>query len=80
MWLHLDHPRETVTAEDPERIPAALERVDQAVTGGGLFAAGYIAYEAGAAFGLAAHDPDPDGPPILWFGLYDPGDRSPRPL
>ena len=34
------------------------------------YAAGYISYEAAAAYGLAVRAP-PRGLPLLWFGLYD---------
>jgi len=53
-------------AEVPERIAYIEEQV-----GKGMHAAGYIAYEAAAAFdpALAAHAPG--GIPILWFGLYN---------
>ena len=33
--------------------------------------AGYLAYEAAAAFGLRVREA-PDEPPLAWFGVYDP--------
>ena len=38
----------------------------------GCYAAGYVAYEAAAAFGLPTHAPRADGPPLVCFGLFEP--------
>ena len=62
-------------ARRAEDVAAALAEVERAVEGEGLLAAGYLAYEAGAAYALSTHPPDPDGPPLLWFGLF--GRRAP---
>lgn len=62
-------PLEIVAASAIADIPAAMERLARAKTGG-LHAAGYIAYEASPAFepGLPVrHDPSL---PLLWFGLF----------
>ena len=60
-----------------EIIPA-LSEIDKAVSDQGLYAAGFISYEAAAAFDLAVHHPEPEGLPLLWFGLYDqPSEGSP---
>lgn len=55
---------------------AALQEVETAVAQHHLYAAGFLSYEAGAAFGLDTHPPQPDAPPLLWFGLY----RQPEPI
>lgn len=54
-----------------EDVLPALERLDAAVHSG-LWAAGFIAYEAAPAFdaALTAHAPQ-SGLPLLWFGLFD---------
>ena len=64
-------PREVVTAYRLDEVLPALERVAAAVERG-LWAAGFLAYEAAPAFeeALTAHDPLP-GLPLLWLGLYD---------
>jgi para-aminobenzoate synthetase/4-amino-4-deoxychorismate lyase len=36
----------------------------------GLHVAGYLAYEAAAAFGLCVHPADDVGPPLVWFGVF----------
>lgn len=62
--------REARTAAD---VRACLREVDLAVRGRGLFAAGFIAYEAAQAFGFRTH-PFPAGElPLAWFALFPPG-------
>ena len=67
-WLRFDELVRVVTAVSPHQVMTALREVDTAVAQG-LYAAGFIAYEAAAAFDLAVHPPI-DGLPLLWFGLY----------
>ena len=54
----------------------------------GLHVAGYLAYEAAAAFGLSVHAAEPGGPPLVWLGVFEapetveapvthPGPRAP---
>ncbi len=71
-------PVEIVTTRRPEEVPVALEALRTA-TRGGLHAAGYLAYEAGAALEPKLACAGGAGP-LLWFGLFrgfreiDPGD------
>ncbi len=65
--LYVD-PAAIVVAHRPEQIPPALDRLRSAVAEG-LDAAGWLAYEAGAAFEPAAPARDTQGP-LLWFGLF----------
>lgn len=69
------HSQKTIKARRISEVIAALHRIDDAVSQG-AYAAGYLAYEAAAAFDPAF----PSGPlppwPILEFGLYD----KPTPL
>ncbi len=63
-------PVEIVVATRTEDVAPALARLRDAGARG-LHAAGYLAYEAGAALmprGLRARDGDT---PLLWFGLFD---------
>src|ERR1039458_7843737 len=70
-WLQFSHPREIVTAFTVADIVPGLERVENAVAQRGLYAAGFISYEAAPAFDLALTVKDSGGFPLLWFGLYD---------
>jgi para-aminobenzoate synthetase / 4-amino-4-deoxychorismate lyase len=62
--------REVVRADRVDEVPAALERVAAAASGG-AHAAGFVAYEAAPAFdpALATHPPDPRLP-LVWFSVW----------
>lgn len=61
--------REVVAAATPAEVLPALRRVEELVESG-LHAAGFIAYEAAAAFDpdLAVHPPG--NLPLLWFAIF----------
>ncbi|MBN8809220.1 MAG: aminodeoxychorismate synthase component I [Sphingomonas sp.] len=63
-------PVEVIAARNVAEVAPALERL-RAAGKRGLHAAGYLAYEAAAAFEPAVGDlPAPDLP-LLWFGLFE---------
>lgn len=82
-WLRLDFappgftaplvfrdPEEVVSAWSVEEVGPALAAV-QVATDAGLWAAGFVAYEAAPAFDPAmAVRPSPGGLPLVWFGLF----------
>ena len=69
--LCFTEPIEVIAAETVAEVIPALHRVQEA-NEAGLYAAGYIAYEAAPAFdsALTVH-PSIPGLPLLWFGLFD---------
>ena len=69
-WIELGEPIATLEATGPDTVPALLAAVDESAAAGYL-AAGYVAYEAAAAWGLPVHGDGPGGP-LAWFGLYRP--------
>jgi para-aminobenzoate synthetase/4-amino-4-deoxychorismate lyase len=69
-WRKFQQPVRVVTAVSPQDVLPALVELETAVHTEKLYAAGFIAYEAAAAFGLAVHPPL-DGLPLLWFGLFE---------
>jgi para-aminobenzoate synthetase/4-amino-4-deoxychorismate lyase len=71
-WLTFQNPVDVLVASRPDEVTVVLRAVETAVTQHNLYAAGFITYEAAAAFNLAVH-PAHDNLPLLWFGLY----RSP---
>jgi para-aminobenzoate synthetase/4-amino-4-deoxychorismate lyase len=73
-WLEFREPVRVVCVHEPREVLVALDEVETAVSTQNLYAAGFLAYEAAAAFGLAVHSPVNDMP-LLWFGLYE----RPRP-
>jgi para-aminobenzoate synthetase/4-amino-4-deoxychorismate lyase len=65
------NPVEIVSAHTHEEVRPALGRVERAAAEG-LYAVGFVAYEAAPAFDRALAVKRPAGDlPLLWFGLFD---------
>ncbi len=75
-WLIFRHPRRVVATHDLATVRPLMSDIERAVREQGLWAAGFLSYEAGPAFdaALAAHSPLGDVP-LLWFGLFDAPER-----
>lgn len=73
-WLYRD-PLQVLVADRMDAVLPVLATVDTAVNTQGVHAAGFIAYEAAAALGLATQ-PGLDSLPLVWFGLY----AAPQPV
>ncbi|MFC1976003.1 chorismate-binding protein [Chloroflexota bacterium] len=69
-WLHFQSPRKVIEAMCIEEVMPQLRLVEQMVQQHGLYAAGFISYEAAPAFDTALQVRSPDSFPLLWFGLY----------
>ncbi len=69
-WWSFTGFERAIVAHQADEVAAAVGEVEREVEEDGLLAAGYLAYEAAAAYGLSVHPPEPDGPPLLWFGLF----------
>ena len=67
-WLFRD-PERTIVAHDIHEVLPALRELEEAVSAG-AYAAGFLTYEAAAAFDLAVYERSSDGLPLLWFGIY----------
>lgn len=74
-WRRFERPVRVVTAHDPGDVREALAEVDRAVRGG-LYAAGFVTYEAAGAFGLPVRD-TPPALPLVCFGLFPPENVDP---
>ena len=71
LWLTFGNPAGLVTALTIGEVIPALREVEKAVNSKGLYAAGFLSYEAAPAFDTALKvRTDPSGFPLLWFGLY----------
>ncbi|GAB4164657.1 MAG: aminodeoxychorismate synthase component I [Candidatus Promineifilaceae bacterium] len=72
-WLLFQQPRQILVADKPAAVLPALRALEAAINQERLYAAGFLAYEAAAAFGLTVHPPDqmPARLPLLWFGIFD---------
>lgn len=86
--LLLTKPARILEAHAAREIPGLLREVE-ACQKRGLYVAGYLAYEAGATFGLATKNTAtrsaterlaPDALPLAWMAVYDPASirRLPR--
>ncbi len=69
-FLAFESPLRVLEARDPAALLPVLSEADAALAAG-RHVAGFLAYEAAAAFGLATRTPDPDGPPLAWLGVFD---------
>jgi para-aminobenzoate synthetase/4-amino-4-deoxychorismate lyase len=78
--LLLSEPADVLVAYSIEDVPGLIESVEAAQRQG-HYVAGYLAYEAGAAFGLATKTTrstsdgghlTPDSLPLAWMGVYPP--------
>ena len=69
-WLLFEKPEATLSAHRVSEVIPILREIATA-TENGLFATGFVAYEAAPAFDPAfpARQP-PSGLPLVWFGLY----------
>jgi para-aminobenzoate synthetase/4-amino-4-deoxychorismate lyase len=70
-WLCFRDPIHVFAAYEPQDVTYYLAEIEKAVERQGLYAAGFMSYEAGAAYGLDVHGRDSADLPLLWFGLYD---------
>ena len=76
--LVLTRPVRIVTACCVEEVLPTLQAVQAAVIEEGLYAAGFVSYEAAPAFDAAMQVRDASPLPLVWFGLFsDP--TSPEP-
>jgi len=70
-WLQFDSPVRILSTQRLEDVTDCLQQIEQAVDQDGLTAAGWISYEAAAAFDPALTTHPPGDFPLLWFGLYE---------
>ena len=63
------NPLRIITARELSEVRPALREVQQAAAAG-LYAAGYVAYEAAPAFDDALQTAVPNDLPLVWFGVY----------
>ena len=65
-WLRFEKPVEVLTARTASEVFQCLEKIEAS----GLWAAGFISYEAAGAFDDALKTHAPGGLPLLQFGLF----------
>ena len=69
-WRRFSRPLRVIETRDAREVRRTLRAVDEAVRGGS-YAAGFVTYEAAAAFGLPSGAGD-DRLPLVCFGIYPP--------
>ncbi len=74
-WLLFTVPHQMIVVEHLHDVVPALQEIERKVEMEAWHAAGFISYEAAAAFDAALPQPPTDGFPNMWFGLY-PKPRS----
>ena len=78
-WLRFGRPLRVVEARHCGQVLGCLEAVDRAVADG-LWAAGFLGYEAAPACDQALQvQPDASGFPLLWFGFHTAPEIVPPP-
>jgi para-aminobenzoate synthetase/4-amino-4-deoxychorismate lyase len=69
-WLLFYHPLQIYVAHNLESVMSIFHEVEHQVAVNRLYAAGFIAYEAGPAFDPALVVRSRGDFPLLWFGIY----------
>jgi para-aminobenzoate synthetase/4-amino-4-deoxychorismate lyase len=72
-WLQFSEPVEVISTLALDEVVSLFRQIETKVNGG-LYAAGYLSYEAAPAFDSALKTQQASGFPLLHFGLY----KSPR--
>jgi para-aminobenzoate synthetase/4-amino-4-deoxychorismate lyase len=78
-WLRFSNPLKILEADTENDVIPALKEV-QAAAGKGLYAAGFVSYEASPAFDSALNVNHKSGFPLLWFGVYEKAEETVLPL
>lgn len=69
-WLRFSEPCRVIEANRIEEVLPGLQMIETAVEEEGLYAVGFISYEASPAFDSSLRVHPPSSFPLLWFGLY----------
>lgn len=77
-WLCFRKPVEVIWTNEPGEALRCLDLVEQRINTG-LYAAGFIGYEASSGFDRALVTHPPSAVPCLWFGIFDGYDEMPLP-
>ena len=71
-WLHFTKPKQVFELYCIDEVVPKLLQIESTVQEHGLYAAGFISYEAAPAFDSALQVRDSDAFPLMWFGIYQP--------
>ena len=70
-WLSFSQPRHIYCLQNPQDITATLACIEKHVQEEGLWAAGWLSYEAAGVFDSALITHQPTDFPVMWFGLFE---------
>jgi para-aminobenzoate synthetase/4-amino-4-deoxychorismate lyase len=79
-WLRFSNPIEEIEVHAPDQVLRSLEYIEQRVEKEGLFAAGFVSYEAAGAFDDALQTHTPGEFPLLRFGLFADAEQIELPV
>ena len=74
-WLHFRVPQRVISAYRIDEVIPALKAIEKTVYKHGLYAAGFISYEASPAFDPALTVKGNGSFPLVWFGIYGQPDQ-----
>ncbi|HUT63753.1 MAG TPA: chorismate-binding protein, partial [Anaerolineae bacterium] len=69
-WMRFEKPEEVFIANRIEEVIPCLNKVEEMVFQHGLYAAGFLSYEAAPAFDESLCVKPMDSFPLVWFGTY----------
>ncbi|MFC1561260.1 aminodeoxychorismate synthase component I, partial [Candidatus Latescibacterota bacterium] len=69
-WMRFDKPEEVFIAHRTEEVIPCLNKLEEMVWKHGMYAAGFLSYEAAPAFDEALCVKPMDSFPLVWFGMY----------
>ncbi len=72
-------PAAVIQCSSSRMVESSIEQIEE-ITRKGMYAAGFMAYEAGTAWTPRCPDIISSGFPLLWFGLYEKVERFESPL
>lgn len=79
-WLHFRRPRELIILRSGESLCRILDEIERRVERDGIYAAGFVTYEASPAFDAALKvQEDASSLPVAWFGLYEGAEETALP-
>ncbi len=70
-WLDFASPCQIMTTRRIEEVLPLVRRIEEGVRRDGLYAAGFISYEAAPAFDPSLPVKEDEEFPLLWFGLFE---------
>jgi hypothetical protein len=69
-WLKFGRPFRVIRTDEVTNVVSVIDSIERSARTDGVWAVGFVTYEAGAAFGLRVHN-SIDGLPLVWFALFD---------